>query len=318
MIRKILLGLAALVVLAVGGVAAFFFGVLPKTAAPRDVKAEATPEALARGEYLGWTLGCVGCHSPIDESRPGDWPIEGQLLAGRVIPGDPEGPLKAFHAPNLTPDPTTGVGGWTDGELMRAIREGVSKDGRVLFPMMNYPAFRHLTDEDTLAIIAWMRQHKPIQNEVGLTEIPFPISMFIRAAPAPVEGSPEPLPTDPLARGNLLLKLSSCNDCHTQMDKGQYIEGLELAGGTPFKGPFGTVFAKNITPDEATGIGTFSDADLVRVFREGKGKDGRDLWVMPSSAYKRWTEEDLQAVITALRAVKPVSNMVPPDELTAK
>ncbi len=81
--------------------------------------------------------------------------------------------------------------------------------------------------------------------------------------------------------------------------------------GTKFEGPFGTVHASNITADPATGIGAYSDDDLMRVFREGKGKDGRSLWVMPWRAYQGASDEDLRAVIAALRKVKAIPNVVP-------
>ena len=311
MVKKILLGLGAIVVLLVIGVVVFFYGLHPKAAPPRDLKAPSTPEAIERGRYLAESLlGCVACHSDIDETRPGDFIVESTKLSGRVFPDDPGFPGHLI-APNLTPDPETGIGAWTDGELVRAIREGISRDGSPLFPMMNYPAYSMLPDEDVLALVAWLRTQRPIKRSPGRTKIDFPVSMFARLAPRPVEGSPPPLPTEPLARGRALLKLGSCNDCHTPMDKGEPIAGMELAGGMCFSGPFGKVCASNITSHPAAGIGSLSDEDLMRVFREGRGKDGRTLWVMPWSILRGAHEEDLRAIIAALREVPPNANLVP-------
>lgn len=312
--KKILLGLVILVVLAVAGVAVWFYVLHPKSRPAPDLKAVATPEALARGQYLATITGCIACHSPIDESRPGDFPIADKLFAGRVFPGDENFP--AINAANLTPDPETGLGAWTDGEIVRALREGLSRDGRVLFPMMPYTSFRELPDEDALAIVAFLRSVKPVRNPVPPTDVPFPVSMFVRMAPQPVEAPPPAWPTEPVARGQLLLKLSSCGDCHTPREKGHPVEGMELAGGTPFVGPWGTVHASNITSDRAAGIGALTDDDLRRVLREGRRKDGRLLWVMPWSATRAYTDQDLDAVIAALRAVPPNGNLVPAPALT--
>lgn len=317
MVKKILLGLGALVVVAVAAIAVWFYGLHPKVAPPRDMKAPSTPEAIERGRYLAENLlGCVACHSDIDETRPGDFIIEDTKLSGRVFPTDPSFPARLV-APNLTPDPETGIGAWTDGELVRAIREGVSRDGSPLFPMMNYLAYAMLPDEDVLAIVAYLRAQKPIKRSLPRTEIDFPVSMFVRVAPKPVEGSPPPLPTEPLERGRALLELAGCGDCHTPMEKGEPIAGMEMAGGFCFTGPFGKVCASNITSHPAAGIGSLSDEDLMRVFREGRGKDGRTLWVMPWSVTRGTKDEDLRALIQALREVPPNANLVPAPEIKA-
>ena len=318
MIKKILLGVLILLVVAIAGLFTYFYGFLPKTRPAPDVKAPSTPEAIERGRYLAHhVLGCVGCHSDIDEERPGDHLVEGTLLSGRVFPVPADFP-GTLVAPNLTPDPETGIGQWTDGEILRAMREGVSRDGRTLFPQMNYGAFKHLPDDDALAVIAYLRSVKPIKRAPGRSEIKFPVSMFIRAAPAPLEAPPPPLPTEQVARGEMLIKLMSCADCHTPMEKGAPVEGMYMAGGFCFEGRFGKACSPNITSHKASGIGSMSDDDLMRVFREGKGKDGRMLWVMPWALYSGTTEEDLRAVIAALRKVPENPALAPASEIKAE
>jgi mono/diheme cytochrome c family protein len=287
----------------------FFYLLHPKSRDAPTVTAPTTPEAIARGEYLAkHVAGCVVCHSPMDERVPGDHVEESKLFAGRVFPSDGSFPGKLV-GPNIT---SAAVGKWTDGELLRAIREGVDRDGKTLFPMMPYGRFKQLTDDDALAIIAYLRSVPAQSAMVGRTEVKFPVSMFIRLAPKPLSGSPPAWPTDPLARGKILLEVMSCVDCHTPMDKGQLIESKLYAGGNKFSAPeIGTVYSSNITPDPATGIGAYSDDDLMRVFREGKGKDGRTLWVMPWRALQGAKDEDLRAVIAALRTLKPIVNANP-------
>lgn len=316
MLKKVLL-LLLVVPLAGLGLAAFNFYVLhPKARAAPDVRASSEEASVERGRYLAnHILGCVQCHSPIDEERPGDFFVEGKLLAGREFPELPEMIPGKLVAPNLTPDERTGLGSWTDGEIARAIREGVSRDGRPLFPMMNYPQFRHLPDEDVLAVVAYLRSVPPVENELPLTRLDFPVSMFIRTAPEPLESSPPPWPDEPVARGKLLMKVMGCEDCHTPMSRGAPIEGQYLAGGNPFPGPFGVVYAANITSHPAAGIGAYADEDLVRVFREGKSKSGESLWVMPWSATQGMSDADLTALIAALRTVPSNGNLVPARKL---
>jgi len=182
--------------------------------------------------------------------------------------------------------------------------------------MMPYTSFRDLPDEDALAIVAYLRSVEPIRNAVARTDVPFPVSMFVRMAPRPVETPPPAWPTEPVARGRLLLRLSSCGDCHTPMERGHPVEGMELAGGRQFLGPFGTVSTPNITSDRAAGIGALGDEDLERVLREGRRKDGRLLWIMPWSATRAYSDQDLDALIAALREVPPNGNLVPPTKLT--
>jgi hypothetical protein len=118
-----------------------------------------------------------------------------------------------------------------------------------------------------------------------------------------------------MARGQWLLKTCSCRDCHDSVnDKMEKIPGKMLAGGFkfPLPGDKGYAIAPNITSDKATGIGAYTDDDLKRVFEEGKGKDGRNLYVMPWFYYKGMTAEDKAALFAALKEVPPVANVVPP------
>ena len=108
-----------------------------------------------------------------------DIPMKG--LPGRVV------------APNITPDPETGAGNWTDDELARAIREGVGHDGRVLFPVMPYQRFRSLSDEDLASIIVYLRALPPVRRQQPATEIVFPVRYLIRSVPEPID-APVPAP----------------------------------------------------------------------------------------------------------------------------
>ena len=317
MLKKVFIVLVLLVLAAVTGVPAYLYGRYPKMRTAVQLTAPTTPEAIERGRYLAEAMtGCVACHSPVDESRPGDFAQAGLEYAGRVWPTGSGFPGKIV-APNITPDPDTGIGRWTDGEVVRAIREGVSRDGRPLFPLMNYPGYRDLSDDDVLSIVAYLRTRKPVRRDNGQTELDFPVGMMIRTVPQPLEGSPSGLPPAGVERGRAMLKMLLCGECHTPRDgRGNPIAGKDLAGGTEFKGSWGIVYAANITAHPASGIGAYSNDDLKRVFREGRNRAGRALWVMPWSVTTNLTDADLDAMIAALREVPASPNLVPAAHLS--
>lgn len=308
-----------LVVLGVVGMVMKFYVLSPASRPASHVRAPRTAEAIARGKYLAnHVTGCNGCHSPVHEDQPGEPWVEGKIGSGRQFADVPE--FEGFHIipPNLTPDRETGLGGWTDGEILRAIREGVSRDGRALFPMMPYQTYaKDLSDDDALAIIAYLRTLPPIRHKLARTTLPFPISMFIRAAPQPVTKSPPPAPASGLARGRWLLRVASCGDCHTTVnEQHEPLPGKYLAGGNPFPIPGrGTLYTPNITSDRATGVGAYSEQDLRRAIFEGYGKDGRRLYGMPWWYYGGMTEEDRTALVSALQRVQAVRNVVPAGDI---
>jgi hypothetical protein len=318
---RVLAGFGALLVLAVLGVVVKFYVLSPKSRPAPEVAAPSTPEAIERGKYLAnHVAGCMGCHSGIHDDQPGEPIIEAERGAGRDF-GQWEGAPFRLRSRNITPDKETGLGDWTDGEILRAMREGVGRDGRALFPQMPYETYgASLGDDDALAIIAYLRTLPPVKNDPGPTEIDFPVSMFVRAAPQPLESSPPPAPppSDKLARGRWLLKVAMCNDCHDTVDERmEKVPGMALAGGFKFPLPAGKghVVAPNITSDQATGIGAYSYEDLRRVFDEGTGKAGRPLYVMPWTHYGGMTDEDKDALIAALQEVPPVSHVVAASEV---
>lgn len=316
-LKRVLLGLAALLVLGAVALVIKFYVLSPKLRPALDVKAPSTPEAIERGRYLAHHVAvCMGCHSQVDEGKPGE-----PIAAGRTGSGRDFGEMPGFpgrmRAPNLTPDPETGIGKVSDGQILRAMREGIGFDGHVLFPFMPYPGYaKALSDADALAIIAYLRSLPPIKNALAPSTVNFPISMFVRALPAALTASPPPPPpvSDPVARGNWLITLGNCHDCHDGFNaRHEPIPGQELSGGSefPMPGDKGRLFVPNITSDRATGIGAYSDEDLMRVFDQGVGKSGRVLYGMPWPYYGGMVEEDKRALIAALRKVPAVAKVVP-------
>ncbi len=320
-LKRVFGAIAALLLLAVLGVVVKFFVLSPKSRPAPSVTAPTSPEAIARGKYLVHNVAaCIGCHSPVQEDKPGEPPGEGKLGAGRDF-GDLPGFPGHLRAPNLTPDKDTGIGNFTDGEVLRAMREGIGHDGRALFPQMPYQTYaKTLSDEDALSIIGYLRSLPAVKNDPGRMEVKFPVSMFIRGVPEPLTTplAAAPAPTDKMSRGKWLLQVCSCGDCHDSVDNHrQKLPGKEFAGGQSFPLPNGkgTAFSSNITSDKATGIGAYSDEDLRRVFDEGKNKSGRFLYTMPWAYYGGMTKEDKDALIAAIREIPAVANVAPASEI---
>ena len=247
----------------------------PRTRALTDRKFESTPDRLARGRYLANAVaGCLDCHSPHDWTAEGGPPVQSKLGAGQPFPGKFPGPV---IAPNITPDPETGAGSWSDDQLARAIREGISHDGRTLFPLMPYQNFRNMSDEDLASLVVYLRTLPAVRNPLPRTEIIFPVKYLMRNAPQPVEA---PVPAqnsqDPVKRGEYLVRMAGCANCHTPSERGQPKENLAFAGGFVFSGAFGTVAATNITPDPS-GI-SYYDENLFHfrdANRQGQGSNAK-------------------------------------------
>lgn len=282
---------------------------LKKHDAP-DLHVDASPANVARGAYLvNHVSDCFGCHSPL---TPGHMPVPGKEGAGGRLFDENDGLPGTIYTTNLTSDPETGLGNWTDGEILRAMREGVAKDGTPLFPIMPYPNYHQMSDADAHAVIAYLRTLKPVRNVVPERKLKFPLGIIVNFIPKPVDGVvPDPGP-DPVARGEYLVKIASCADCHTPMKGGQPDKSKAMAGGMHFAmGPTSVVSA-NITQDRDTGIGNWTDEQIATAITQGVRPDGKGLRpVMPWPAYKGLMPEDVAAMVSYLRTIKPIRNELP-------
>src|SRR5262249_33855917 len=138
---------------------------------------------------------------------------------------------------NITPDVETGIGSWTDGEKIRAIREGVSRDGTALFPMMPYERFRQMSDEDVKSLGAYLNTLPPVKHQVERSQVDFPVSVLIKSAPQPAGAVASPNQSDRFAYGEYLVSLAGCGGCHTPTEKGEPKPGMAFAGGERFAVP---------------------------------------------------------------------------------
>jgi mono/diheme cytochrome c family protein len=270
-------------------------------------KFEATPERLRRGQYLTHAvIPCMGCHSTWDDKA--DPPVlASQEGSGRLLFED--GDLKVYTR-NITSDPETGIGKWSDDAIARAIREGISADGSTLFPVMPYEHFRHMCDEDLASIVVYLRTLPPAHNKVPRSKVPFVLARLIQNAPRPVtEPVPEPEQTGAAKRGEYLVSMAVCSDCHTPSSpppRVAPIAGMEFAGGTVFDEG---VTSANLTPD-ASGIGYYDETLFVQTLRSGMVRARKIKGPMPWPIYRHMTDDDLKSVFAFLRTLKPVHHTV--------
>src|SRR5215203_3696203 len=158
---KWLLVLVGIVVAAGGAGLAYLFAKYPDVPAAENITVQATPEKIARGEYLSkHVTGCVECHARVDPTKFAHPVIEETRGAGGEDFGDPATAVRVLYSKNITP---AAIGSWTDGELIRAFTVGVSNTGDALFPIMPYPRYARLSREDVEAIVAYVRTLKPIK-----------------------------------------------------------------------------------------------------------------------------------------------------------
>jgi mono/diheme cytochrome c family protein len=317
--KKILGTIVLAVVVIAGGGLAYLFLRKPAMAPPSSVKVETTPARLARGKYLFENLcDCDGCHSMRDFSRFGGPVIAGGKGMGSVFPAE-LGLPGTVVAPNITPDVETGIGAWTDGEKIRAIREGITRDGRGLFPMMPYPGYRHMSDEDVYSLVAYLNSLAPIRNPLPQTSIKFPVFLFIKGVPQPVSAVvPPPDLSNKVKYGEYLVTLAGCAECHTPFKSGRPVEAMRFGGGREFHMPAGLVISANISSDSKTGIGTWTEKKFVDKFYEyqeyaenGSPKTGPEgFTLMPWLGFSQLPPGDLGAIFAYLQSQPAVSNAV--------
>jgi len=260
---------------------------------------------LARGAYLvEGIVACGNCHTPRNADATAN---ENLRLAGGFVIEEPE---FTAYAPNITQDRETGIGTWSDEEIMRAIREGVRPDGTIMGPPMPVPSYRGMSDSDVRAIVAYLRTVPPVKNLVPRSEyrIPLPESWG-----PPLGSVPDVSRDDSLAYGTYLGNaLGHCMECHTPMSDGAFDFNRTGAGGFVFHKPLGlelAAVAANITPHREDGIGAWTDDEIKRAITQGISKDGRMLLpVMPFPYYHNIADEDLDALIVYLRSLPPQSS----------
>ena len=298
--RRIVAGLVALALIGVVAVAVGLSVTAPPV--PRGPVAQTHASSqefsdIERGRYLTIVADCAACHTDPHSGQP--------FAGGRAI----ETPFGTVAAPNITPDPETGIGTWTDTDFSDALRRGFGKDGHMLYPAMPFVYYAKATPEDIVAIRAYLRTVAPVHNKVVANQLPFPfnIRLGMRAWDLlyfkPDGFKPDPSRSAEWNRGAYLVEgLAHCGACHTPKT---LIGGDETSGsyhGFRIQG----WFAPDISGDERRGIGTWSPDDIVEYLQTGHNKQAAASGPMAeevSDSSSAMSIGDLKAIAVYLKSL---------------
>jgi mono/diheme cytochrome c family protein len=268
----------------------------------------ASAAEVARGKYVFGATGGCGCHT-VPKGPPN--------AGGRRY----DGPFGTVYATNITPDPQTGIGTWTDEQIITAIRLGRRPNGERLLPVHPFTVFNGMAEEDLRALVAFLRTVPAVNrpNQPKRITVPLFESVFLPAwlaAFAPRETPPAKAPTSGLARGEYLVRaVGHCGECHTPRTMTMATDNSRFLGGNP-RGPEDQAMP-NITPDRATGIGTWSVEDIAYYLGSGNKPDGdvagglmAEVIEGTLAGYKDMTQDDLQAIAQYLKSLPRIRNKI--------
>jgi mono/diheme cytochrome c family protein len=267
-------------------------------------------ELIAKGQYIFALAGGCACHTI----------PKGSLNAGgREFPI----PTGSVYSTNITSDKETGIGGWTDQQIVDALTKGLSRDGSRILPVMPYEKYSGMAQQDVKSLIAYLRTLKPIKKATPSLKTWAPLlrsvgTLVYLKGFGRFSSSPAAAPSDGVERGRYLADhVSICGDCHTPRNAiGVPNQSLYLAGASKKIGPLGNAVA-NITPDKETGIGEWKREDIVEVLHSGTKPDldnvqGLMYEVIQGApyGYKDMKKEDASAIADYLKSVQPIKNKI--------
>ena len=250
---------------------------------------------IERGRYLAIAGDCASCHTVPGSGQP--------FAGGRPI----ETPFGVVVGANITPDPETGIGAWSDELFVSALREGKGHGGSLLYPAMPYPYYTKVTERDALAFRAYLNTVRPVRNAVVSNKLPFPFdvregmaawnALYFKSG----EFKPDAAKSAEWNRGAYLVEgLGHCGACHTPKttlggdDLTHALQGYALQGW----------FAPNITDDNERGVGMWSVADIVSYLKAGHNAVTASTGIMAeeiSLSSSQMTDADLSAIATYLK-----------------
>jgi mono/diheme cytochrome c family protein len=262
----------------------------------------ATQSLVQRGEYLAHAADCVECHTAKG----------GREFAGGFAFTLPFGTL---YSTNITPDRETGIGDYTDADFLNAVHRGIRRDGRPLYPAMPFASYTYMTDADALAIKAYLFSLRPVHAPPRANTLVFPFNQRRLVAPwawifnADTRFEPNADRSPAWNRGAYLVEaLAHCGECHTPRNL-----AFALDNRNKFAGALtGGWRAWNITADHDTGIGAWSDADLLAYLAQGHatghGTASGQMGEAVDNGFAAMTPDDLRAIVIYLRSVPALSS----------
>lgn len=290
------------------GLAASLFGLV-------TVASGAEEGLTQQGEYVFKLAGCQACHT--DTKNKGAFLAGGRALAT---------PFGTFYTPNLTPDPTHGLGHWREEEFARALHFGISQCGLTYFPVFPYPSYTNMHRDDIHALWAYLRTVSPVEKSNSPHDIPWYLGwltswvwQWLFFSPEPeITNEPEAIKSftkeaQSVQRGQYIATaLAHCQECHTPRTPfGTLQKGMAYAGTK--EGPEGAK-VPNITSDKKTGIGEWSHTDLVDFFKEGSLPNGDYtgglMAEVVENGLKFLTPQDAEALANYIATLPAISNSI--------
>jgi len=267
-------------------------------------------DQIIRGQYQAVLGDCAGCHT-----RPGGKPLAGGLPL--------ETPFGALVPPNITPDKETGIGNWSDAEFRNMMKTGIGHDGVRLYPAMPYPAYTRMTDQDIADLWAYLTTVEPVSNKVEANQLPFPLNIRLSMWGwnllnfKQTDFTPDASKSAEWNRGAYIVQgPGHCGTCHTPKsllgaDKdSSFLQGASLQGW----------FAPDITNNVQTGLGKWSEDDLIKYLKTGVNAHSIASGPMAEAvenSTSQMIDADLKAVATYLKSLgSDTGNIQPakPDE----
>lgn len=266
-------------------------------------------ELVEHGEYVLRAAGCVSCHTRKDDDAP-------FLAGGRAIAS----PFGTFYGPNITPDETTGIGDWTEEDLVRALQQGRGPGGRHYYPAFPYTSYTRMKREDIEALWAYLQTVEPVRKDNREHELEWytrfrPLLRFWKVLHfRPGEFQPRDTESERWNRGAYLVNaMAHCAECHTPRTVTGGLDPERLFAGNRL--PSGDA-APNITPDEETGIGRWRGRHLLRYLDMGMDPDGdfagSHMADVIREGTSHLTDEDRRAIAVYILSLEPIRHEVPP------
>lgn len=255
---------------------------------------------IERGNYLvNGVLTCGNCHTP--RAKGGVFDMSKQLSGGPQTFSEPAFTVKGS---NLTPDPETGIGKWSEADIRKAVQDGVRPNGTPIAAIMPSAFYKVFTPGDLNAVVAYLRSVPAVSNKVQAPVYREPLVM------APPPGAEKAMSEadlkDPIKRGFYQFTIGHCAECHTPFVNHRPDYANLGKGGREFKGPWGVSVSRNITSHKSAGIGAWSDAEVKAAIVKGVRKDGTKLkGPMAFDLYATMTAVDLDAVVAYMRTIPP-------------
>jgi mono/diheme cytochrome c family protein len=268
---------------------------------PTGVPADfAASDVIARGRYLADAADCLACHTAED----------GEAFAGGRAFNTEFGTI---YSPNISPDPETGIGSWSDEDFLRAMHEGVGADGKRLYPAFPYAAYTYLTTDDVLAIKSYLFSQPPVRSVAPENALRFPFDQrWLMRFWAMLYNPNErfaPVADRSLSwnRGAYLAEaLGHCGDCHTPRTPLQSLDNRRKFGGGFAEG----WRAYNLSSHATTGIGGWSEDDLERYLQTGRAENRGSAFGPMAEAvhlsFAKMTDSDIRSIVEYVRSVPPV------------